>query len=203
MGVYSMMFTETSIPLTCKPKSVLYCARVGEFLRIACSSPLYKFFNEKVMELLNRMKVQRTQSFRRRKGLSKIIWRHEKTLLILEKILIKFFLNYLTHETLSAALSFCYIYYWRIPLFQQFFLSLTHENFSVAFSFLWRMNARFFSYMLCLYCSFEKVWNACSVYNILFLVFFMYKLRFSSDSFVDIWGIHYWPTCTHIFHHIY
>ena len=144
MGVYSMMFTETSIPLTCNPKSILYCARVGEFLRIARSSPLYKFFNEKVMELLNRMKVQGTQSLRRRKALSKIIW---------------------------AALSFCYIYYWWMPLFQQFFLSLTHENFSVAFSFLWRMNAPFLSYLLCLYCSFEKVWNACSVYNILFLLF--------------------------------
>ena len=33
---------------------------VGEFLRIACSSFIYKDFCEKAMELLNIMKAQRT-----------------------------------------------------------------------------------------------------------------------------------------------
>ena len=44
------------------PKSIFYSALVGEFFRIARSSLLYKEFNEKVMELLNRMKSQLTQS---------------------------------------------------------------------------------------------------------------------------------------------
>ena len=39
------------------PKSIFYFALVDEFLRIARSS-LYKDFNEKAMELLNRMKEQ-------------------------------------------------------------------------------------------------------------------------------------------------
>ena len=38
---------------------VFYSTLVGAFLRIACSSLLYKDFNEKVMELLYRMKAQR------------------------------------------------------------------------------------------------------------------------------------------------
>ena len=40
------------------PKSIFYAALVGEFLRIARSSLLYKDYNEKAMELLNRMKAQ-------------------------------------------------------------------------------------------------------------------------------------------------
>ena len=55
------------------PKSTLYSALVGEFLRIARSSLLYKDINEKAMELLNRIKAQGTQSLRYRKALSKII----------------------------------------------------------------------------------------------------------------------------------
>ena len=54
------------------PKVIFYSALVGEFLRIARSSLLYKDFNEKAMELLNRMKAQGTQSFRCRKALLKI-----------------------------------------------------------------------------------------------------------------------------------
>ena len=120
MGVYSMMFTKTSIPpelqvkvehsgthftflnLDIKdgvfiyklfdkcdafpffivrmpyidsniPKSIFYSALVGEFLRIARSSFLYKGFYEKVMELLNRMKSQGPQSLSCRKALPKII----------------------------------------------------------------------------------------------------------------------------------
>ena len=55
-----------------------YSALVGEFLRIARSSLLYKNFHEKAMELLNGMKAQGAQSLRCRKVLSKIIRRHEK-----------------------------------------------------------------------------------------------------------------------------
>ena len=61
-------------------KSTLYSLLVGEFLRIACSSLLYKDFHEKAMELLNRMKVQGAQPLRHGKALSKIIQRHEKAL---------------------------------------------------------------------------------------------------------------------------
>ena len=58
-------------------KSIFCSALVGEFLRIARSSLLYKDFHEKAMELLNRMKSQGVQSLRCRKALSKIIRRHE------------------------------------------------------------------------------------------------------------------------------
>ena len=60
------------------PKSIFYSALVGEFLRIARGSLLYKDFHEKAMELLNRMKAQVAQSLRCRKALSKIIRSHEK-----------------------------------------------------------------------------------------------------------------------------
>ena len=60
------------------PKSILYSTLVGEFLRIARRSLLYKDFNEKAMELLNRMKAQGAQSPRGRKALSKTIRKHEK-----------------------------------------------------------------------------------------------------------------------------
>ena len=60
------------------PKSIFYAALFSEFLRIACSFLLYKDFNEKAMELLNRMKAKGAQSLRCRKALSKIIRRHEK-----------------------------------------------------------------------------------------------------------------------------
>ena len=60
------------------PKLIFYSVLVGEFLRIVCSSLLYKDFHQKTMELLNRMKAQRTQSLRCRKVLSKIVPRHEK-----------------------------------------------------------------------------------------------------------------------------
>ena len=63
------------------PKSIFYSALFSELLRIALlynSSLLYKDFNEKAMELLNRMKAKGAQSLRCRKALSKIIRRHEK-----------------------------------------------------------------------------------------------------------------------------
>ena len=56
------------------PKSIIYSALVVEFLRIARSSLLYKDFNEKGMELLNRKKAQGAQSLRCRKALSKIVY---------------------------------------------------------------------------------------------------------------------------------
>ena len=55
------------------PKLIFHYAHVGEFLRIARSSFLYKDFNEKAIELLNRMKTQGAQSIRCKKALSKII----------------------------------------------------------------------------------------------------------------------------------
>ena len=61
------------------PKSIFYSALVGEFLRIACSSLLYKDFNGIAMQLLNRMKARGTQSLRCKKALSKIIRGHKKT----------------------------------------------------------------------------------------------------------------------------
>ena len=61
------------------PKSISYSALVGEFLKIVSSSLLYKDFNEKAMELLNRIKAQGAQSLRCRKALSKFIRRYEKT----------------------------------------------------------------------------------------------------------------------------
>ena len=59
-------------------KSIFYSTLVTEFIRIARSSLLYKDFNEKAMQLINRMKAQRAQSRRCRKSLSKIIRTHEK-----------------------------------------------------------------------------------------------------------------------------
>ena len=46
------------------PKSIFYSAPVGEFLRIARSSLLYKDFIEKAFEMVNRMEAQGTQSLR-------------------------------------------------------------------------------------------------------------------------------------------
>ena len=55
------------------PKLIFYSALLGEFLKIACSSFLYKDFCVKAMELLNRMKAQGILSLMCRKTLSKII----------------------------------------------------------------------------------------------------------------------------------
>ena len=60
------------------PKLLFYFALVGEFLRIARSSLLYKDFHEKVMELLYRMKAEGAKFHMCRKALSKINQRHEK-----------------------------------------------------------------------------------------------------------------------------
>ena len=61
------------------PKSILYSALVAECLSIARSSLLCKDFNEKALELLNRMKAQGKLCLRCRKALSEIIQKHEKT----------------------------------------------------------------------------------------------------------------------------
>ena len=88
--IVCMLYIDSNIP-----KSIFYSALVGEFLRIICSSLLYKDFHEKPMELLNRMKAQGAQSFRCRKALFKIIRRHEKVFANLEEIVLKFFLNFI------------------------------------------------------------------------------------------------------------
>ena len=51
------------------PKLIFYSTLLGEFLRLACSSFLYKDFREKVMKLLNRMKTQGAISLMCRKAL--------------------------------------------------------------------------------------------------------------------------------------
>ena len=58
-------------------KSIFYSALVGEFLRIAGSSLLHNDFNEKSMEMLNRMNVQGAQPLKCRKASCKIIQRHD------------------------------------------------------------------------------------------------------------------------------
>ena len=50
----------------------------NEFLKIARSFLLYKDFNKKVMELVNRMKAQGAQFLKCRKAFFKIIRKHEK-----------------------------------------------------------------------------------------------------------------------------
>ena len=77
------------------PKSILNFALVGEFLRIARSSLLWKDFHQKAIELLTRMKEQRAQSFRCRKASSKIIQRHEKAFANFGTNCMKFFLIFI------------------------------------------------------------------------------------------------------------
>ena len=60
------------------PQSIFYFAFIRDFLKIAHSSLLCKDFNEKALELLNRMKAHGAESLRCRKELSKIIRRHVK-----------------------------------------------------------------------------------------------------------------------------
>ena len=158
------------------------------------------------------MLLKGTQSLRYRKALSKIIQRREKHLPILEKIVMKFFLHFifqlgkiyilfdtwhivsgliflwyifLMHGTLSAV--FPFFAFWGMTLCKQFFLSLTQENFSIAFSLIHEiLSAIFLSYLLS---SFEKMWK------VFFKRIEVYIYSKSSDSFVNIWRIHYWPTC--------
>lgn len=126
-------------------KSIFSSVIVGESLRITHSSLLYKDFNEKAIELLNRMKAQGAQSLTCIKALSKIIRGNEKAF---AKVVMKFFLNfrfklnkiyYLTHGTLSEVLYFCYIYFSRMTLCQQCSLFLRHESLSIVFFILWHM----------------------------------------------------------------
>ena len=86
------------------PKSIFYSALVGQFLRIAHGSLLYKDLNEKAMELLTRMKAG---SLRCRKALSyknllgvekhypKSFEDMKKRFPFLDKIVMKFFLNFI------------------------------------------------------------------------------------------------------------
>ena len=60
------------------PKSIFHSPLVGEFLRIAHSSPPCKDVNEKDLELFNRMKAKGAQSLTCRKSLFKMIRRNEK-----------------------------------------------------------------------------------------------------------------------------
>ena len=93
------------------PKSIFYSALVSELLRIASSSLLYKDFNEKAMELLNRMKAKGANPSGVETNCPKLFENMRKRLPILEKFVMKFVLNfifkldkiyYLTHDTLSA-----------------------------------------------------------------------------------------------------
>ena len=77
MFVYKLFDKRDAFPflIVCMPyvdsnihKPIFYSALVDEFLRIARSFLLYKDFNEKAMELFNRMKSQKS-----------IIQNHSKT----------------------------------------------------------------------------------------------------------------------------
>ena len=74
---------------------MFYSVLVGEFLRIALSSLLYKDFNEKAMEPLNRMKAQRHNPSGVEKHYLKSFEGMKKRLLVLEKIVMRFFLNFI------------------------------------------------------------------------------------------------------------
>ena len=85
-----MPYIDSSIP-----NSIFYSALIFEFLRIARSSLLYKDFNEKAMELLNRMKVQGHNPSGVEKHYPKSFKDMKMRLPILEKITTKFFLNFI------------------------------------------------------------------------------------------------------------
>ena len=55
--IVCMPFIDSNIP-----KSIFYSALAGEFLRITRNTLQYEDFNEKTIELLNRMKAQGAQS---------------------------------------------------------------------------------------------------------------------------------------------
>ena len=124
------------------------------------------------MELLNRRKHMGVQSHRCRKALSKIIWTHEKAFAKFGKTVMKLFLNfifkldksyYLTHDTLSAALSI------RKKVFQQCFLSLTHDTLSTVFPFFETRNflsSFFFSLM------YDTLSAGFFVLSVMFFMFF-------------------------------
>ena len=57
------------------PKSIIFSALVGEFLRIARSYVLYEYFNEKAIKLLNRIKAEGLYP----SGIKSIIQNHLKT----------------------------------------------------------------------------------------------------------------------------
>ena len=75
------------------PKLIFHSAIVGEFLRIALSSLLYKDFNEKAMEPLNRMKAQGHNPSGVEKHYPKLFEDMKKRLQVFGKIVMKLFLN--------------------------------------------------------------------------------------------------------------
>ena len=75
-------------------KSIFYSALVGGFLRIARISFLFKDFNEKAMELLDRMKDKGHNPSGVEKHYPKSFEDKKKRLSILAKIVMKFFLNF-------------------------------------------------------------------------------------------------------------
>ena len=75
------------------PNLIFHSAIVGEFLRIALSSLLYKDFNEKAMEPLNRMKAQGHNPSGVEKHYPKLFEDMKKRLQVLGKIVMKLFLN--------------------------------------------------------------------------------------------------------------
>ena len=79
---YSLLRQKIGINMGIEPApfwaNLFSSALVGEFLKIARSFLLYKDFNKKVMELVNRMKAQGAQFLKCRKAFFKIIRKHEK-----------------------------------------------------------------------------------------------------------------------------
>ena len=123
------------------PKPIIYSALSLKFLRKSRSSLLTKTLMKMLWNCLIEWKHQGHIPLGVEKHHLNFFKGMEKCLLILEKIMIKFFnfkFYYLMHDTLPAALSFCYIYFSCITLCQQcsHFLDMTHCQ---QFSFLWHM----------------------------------------------------------------
>ena len=133
--IIRMLYTYSNIP-----KSIIYSALVGEFLRIVSLWNCLIEWNH------------RQHNLRWRKALSKIIQRQKNVCQFQKKLrwnsFWRFYSNYIKfaiwHMTLSATLSSCYIYFWCMTLsavspfsFTQFLsnssFSLTHYTLSTVF----------------------------------------------------------------------
>ena len=105
----------------------------------------------------------------------------------------------------------CFLFFRARKFCQQFFLSFTHDILSAVFHFFdtGKFPRSFFFSLThdILSAVFFPICCACNVLLKrceMFIVFIMFYIRIevysyskSSDSFVDIWGIHYRPTCTY------
>ena len=88
--IVHMLYIESNIP-----KSIFYSGLVGKSFRIARSSLLYKEFNEKDMERLDRMKAQGHNPSGVEKHYAESFKDTKKRLPILENVVMKLFLNFI------------------------------------------------------------------------------------------------------------